>query len=217
MLPDCTRSSASKAFARRAGDGPSGEPSSISSHFLPGKKRCQMATRLTARSSLCRRRHSSRIHSALSSAALPWFCSTPSGIDMYLVGRCRVLSGLDSGRDPLSPSRSIWPVWPPWCCLLARRRPRLRHQTCRCIVQRSLTSRLPIAAQAHIQQPVMDALSGSSAPAAAAFLLSAIRWTTSSPRQGTVVINGITCIIPVLAPVLITRICTEISWQACST
>ncbi len=41
MCRNCTRSSASKAFARRARGWPaSGEPAVVSSHFLPGKERC---------------------------------------------------------------------------------------------------------------------------------------------------------------------------------
>ncbi len=44
----------------------------------------------------------------------------PSGIDMYLVGLPRIAQDLGPARrNYISPSRSIWPVWPPRCCLLA--------------------------------------------------------------------------------------------------
>lgn len=54
MCRNCTRSSASKAFARRARDGPRlANPQSLARISCREKSVVQMATRLTARSSLC--------------------------------------------------------------------------------------------------------------------------------------------------------------------
>lgn len=44
----------------------------------------------------------------------------PSGIDMYLVGLPRIAQDLGASEAQLHIAfSSIWPVWPPRCCLLA--------------------------------------------------------------------------------------------------
>lgn len=122
MCRNCTRSSASKAFARRARGWPaSGEPAVVSSHFLPERalSKWQLVLRRVPHYA---ERHSHRedpmTRFLLCSFALVLLY--PSGIDMYLVGLPRIAQ--DPGparRNYISPSRSIWPVWPPRCCLLA--------------------------------------------------------------------------------------------------
>ncbi len=44
----------------------------------------------------------------------------PSGIDMYLVGLPRIAPGPGgpARHNYILPFQSIWPVWPPRCCLL---------------------------------------------------------------------------------------------------
>ena len=143
----------------------------------------------------------------------------PSGIDMYLVGLPRIAQDLGASEAQLHIAFSVYLAGMASAMLFAGR-----------IADRS--GRKPVAivgaaifviasllcAQAHTSSHfLIGRFIRGSAPAAATWWLSlscAIRWTTVAAPKVLSLLNGITCIIPVLAPVLGHLIMLKYPWQS---
>ncbi len=101
MCRNCTRSSASKAFARRARGWPaSGEPAVVSSHFLPRKRALSKWQLVLRRVPHYAERHSHREDPMTRFSSLqlcPRFCSTPPA-SICIWSACRVLLRTSGGQ-----------------------------------------------------------------------------------------------------------------------